>query len=55
MQTYKIYVGGHFLETDKVLEVENPHTQKVFAKTFQGGEKEFELATKAAQAVEAGK
>ncbi len=49
METYSIYCGGKFLETENVLEVMNPHSGKVFAKTFLAGADELEIAIVAAQ------
>jgi len=44
MENYKIYCAGKFIETSKALKVNNPFTGKVFASTFQAGEKELEEA-----------
>ncbi|HEU4719273.1 MAG TPA: aldehyde dehydrogenase family protein [Bacteroidia bacterium] len=48
-QRYPIYVGGEFVETATVLDVRNPYTGKVFAKTFLAGEEELGKAITAAQ------
>jgi hypothetical protein len=42
MEDYKIYVAGKIIETVSPLEVVNPFTQKVFAKTFLAGKNEIE-------------
>jgi glyceraldehyde-3-phosphate dehydrogenase (NADP+) len=52
METYPIYVAGEFVTTDNELEVSNPYDGKVFAKTYQAGEAEFEAATEAAVAAQ---
>jgi len=52
MHTYPIYTAGTFMETAKVLDVENPHTGEVFAKTFLAGSDELEKAIKQAQSIE---
>ncbi len=52
MTNYRIYVGGEFVSTDTVLEVINPFSGEVFANTFLAGDKEFEMATKAAENVQ---
>jgi len=44
VEEYKIYVGGKFIETASEIEVKNPFTQKVFAKTFLAGKNELEIA-----------
>jgi len=49
MTTYNMYIAGEFKEGEEVLEVSNPHTGEVFAKTFKASEKDFEDATIAAQ------
>lgn len=51
METYSIYCGGKFLATANSLEVKNPHTGEIFAKTFLAGGDELEAAIVAAQAV----
>lgn len=53
MQTeYSIYCGGKFITTANVLEVVNPYSGKVHAKTFLAGKTELEQAIAAAQAVQ---
>jgi glyceraldehyde-3-phosphate dehydrogenase (NADP+) len=51
MNTYSIYCGGKFSETGNILEVRNPHTGEIFAKTFLAGADEIETAIIAAQNV----
>ncbi|MEW6468046.1 MAG: aldehyde dehydrogenase family protein [Bacteroidota bacterium] len=51
MNSYKIYAGGKFIETSSRLDVRNPYTGEVFARTFRGGQRELELSIKAALAV----
>lgn len=53
MQTYPIYVGGVFRETQTPLDVINPYNGEVFARTFLAGDAEFEAAVKAAEQVRA--
>lgn len=51
METYKIYVGGNFVETNEIMEVENPYNHQVFAHTFQARKAELEQAIEAALVV----
>jgi len=44
METYKIYAGGEFIETEDSFNVENPFNNEVIAKTFLAEKKELELA-----------
>ena len=44
MNSYKIYQAGSFIETDSPLEVINPYTREVFARTWLAGEDELEVA-----------
>ncbi len=52
MENFKIYCGGEFITTDIPLEVENPFTQKVFAKTFLAEKQHLEHAIFKAQEVQ---
>ncbi len=49
---YKIYVGGKFKTTENVLEVVNPYTNKIVARTWKAGTQELEESIAAAQAVQ---
>jgi acyl-CoA reductase-like NAD-dependent aldehyde dehydrogenase len=49
MEAYQIYCGGKFVSTENVLDVINPHSGEVFAKTFLAGENELEQAIVSAQ------
>lgn len=49
MKKYSLYCAGKFRETNKILSVENPYSQVVFAETFLAGDEEFEDATRAAE------
>lgn len=51
MDTFPIYCGGEFIETDEILEVTNPYTGKFFARTFNAGSAELEKAIKSAESV----
>lgn len=44
METYKIYLGGEFIETDTHLNVTNPFSNEVFAQVYMAGEKEINVA-----------
>lgn len=48
---YEIYAGGKFIKTKDVLDVTDPYTSRVFAKTFLAGKRELEQSVKAAQLV----
>ncbi|MCD6565530.1 MAG: aldehyde dehydrogenase family protein [Bacteroidales bacterium] len=48
---YKIYIGGRFATTQTVLEVTNPYSKKVFAKTYLAGADELEKAISGAESV----
>ncbi len=52
MTTYKLFYAGDFHTSDTILEVENPYTREVFAKTYLAGKNELEKAITAALAVE---
>ncbi len=52
METYKIYYGGQFVETDQVLEVKSPFSKKTIAKTFLASEQDLNKAIDAALAIE---
>jgi glyceraldehyde-3-phosphate dehydrogenase (NADP+) len=52
MEEYKLYVAGKFVSTKTVLEIQNPYTEKIFAKSYIAGKKELETAIVAAQKVE---
>jgi acyl-CoA reductase-like NAD-dependent aldehyde dehydrogenase len=47
MDTYKFYLAGEFKQSNKELDVVNPYTGKVFAKTWLAGQAEIETAIKA--------
>jgi len=51
MQSYKIYLAGHFTETSQKLDVANPHTAEIFAQTFLASAEELETAIKRAESV----
>ena len=51
MKEYKIYVNGKFVTTQTVLEVTNPYSNKVFAKTYLAGQDELENAISGAESV----
>ncbi|MGQ9847739.1 MAG: aldehyde dehydrogenase family protein [Bacteroidales bacterium] len=48
METYAIYVGGHFVNTNEVLTVRNSFTNEIVASTFLATKTELELAIKKA-------
>ncbi len=52
MITKQIYFAGNFQSTETVVEVKNPFTNQVFAKTFLAGTKELNSAIEAALKVE---
>ena len=52
MEEYKLYVAGKFVSTKTILEIQNPYTEKIFAKSYIAGKKELETAIVAAQKVE---
>jgi glyceraldehyde-3-phosphate dehydrogenase (NADP+) len=52
MKEFKIYKAGEFTTTDKPLEVTNPYTKSVFAKTYLAGKKELDEAIEKAKKVE---
>lgn len=51
MTSYKIYVGGEFVETTNKLELKNPFSNELFASTFLAGQEELEQAIQKAEAV----
>ncbi|MCK4631274.1 MAG: aldehyde dehydrogenase family protein, partial [Bacteroidales bacterium] len=51
MKEYKIYVNGQFVTTQAVLEVTNPYSNKIFAKTYLAGRDELENAISGAESV----
>ncbi|MCK6650127.1 MAG: aldehyde dehydrogenase family protein, partial [Bacteroidia bacterium] len=51
MTSYKIYVGGEFVETANKLEIKNPFSNELFASTFLAGPEELEQAIQKAEAV----
>ncbi len=51
MESTKIFLAGHFIETDKTLKIYYPYTGDLFATTYRAGEKEFNKAVEAAQSV----
>lgn len=51
MTSYKIYVGGEFVETANKLELRNPFSNELFASTFLAGQEELEQAIQKAEAV----
>ncbi|HKL38459.1 MAG TPA: aldehyde dehydrogenase family protein [Bacteroidales bacterium] len=52
MKTYKIYQAGSFIQTGTELEVVNPYTQKIFAKTYLAGAGELNQAITRAKEAE---
>ncbi len=50
METYKFYLAGQFKQSENELDVINPFTGKVFAKTYLAGNKEIEEAIIAGRA-----
>ncbi|RLD42570.1 MAG: aldehyde dehydrogenase [Bacteroidetes bacterium] len=44
MEEFKLYCGGEFITTEKILDVENPFSQKVFAKTYLASKENLETA-----------
>lgn len=50
-KVYEIYAGGRFISGDKLLDVINPYTDKLFAQTYSAGKKELEKSIAAAQQV----
>ncbi len=53
MKTYKIFLAGEFISTTNVLDVVNPYTDEIFAKTYLAGNNDLENAIEAAQNVTA--
>ena len=51
MKEYKIYINGKFTTTQTVLEVTNPYSNKVFAKTYLAGQEELENSISGAESV----
>jgi glyceraldehyde-3-phosphate dehydrogenase (NADP+) len=49
MEHYKIYAGGEFIETNKFLDVLNPYTSSIFAKTYYADSNVLEKSILAAQ------
>jgi glyceraldehyde-3-phosphate dehydrogenase (NADP+) len=47
MDIYKFYLAGEFKQSEKELDVVNPYTGEVFAKTWLAGQAEIETAIKA--------
>jgi acyl-CoA reductase-like NAD-dependent aldehyde dehydrogenase len=52
MEHFSIYCGGKFQETKTPLDVTNPFTREIFARTFLAGADELEVAILAAQKVQ---
>ncbi len=52
MQTYKIYCGGEFIETPNTIDVINPFTEKVFARTYLATKDNLEAAIQKAEKVQ---
>ena len=44
MKEFKLYCGGEFISTEKSLDVENPFSQEVFAKTYLASKDNLETA-----------
>ena len=44
MKEFKLYCGGEFITTEKSLDIENPFSQEVFAKTYLASKKNLETA-----------
>jgi acyl-CoA reductase-like NAD-dependent aldehyde dehydrogenase len=51
MEIYKIYNGGEFRETDFTLEVRNPYSNEIFARTYLADKNELEIAITRAESV----
>lgn len=51
METYDIYVGGTFVQTNEVLTIRNSFTNEIVASTFLASKNELELAIQKAIAV----
>jgi len=52
MQTYDIYAGGSFLRTENILDILNPYSGEMVAKTFLAGSREIEKAIQAGMQAE---
>lgn len=52
MDTYKIYQAGTFITTSQELEVKNPYSGEVFAKTYLAGKEELDQSIEKAKNVE---
>ncbi len=48
MESFQIYCGGRFIETDQILEIRNPFSGETVARTWLAADREFELALDAA-------
>ncbi len=48
MESFQIYCGGRFIETDRILEIRNPFTGETVARTWLAADRELELAMNAA-------
>ncbi len=53
MEEFKLYFAGKFQISDTELEIKNPYTNQVFARTYLAGTKELNLAIEKALKVEA--
>ncbi len=52
MKNFKIYCGGEFIEGEKVLEIDNPYTNEVFAQTYYASSVNLETAITKAQEIQ---
>jgi len=51
METYKIYTGGEFRETNFPLDVQNPYNNEVFVRTYLANKNDLEFAITRAESV----
>lgn len=52
MKKFKIYCGGEFIKTSKLLDVLNPYTNEIFAKTYYASPDNLENAISKAQQIQ---
>jgi len=52
MEVFDIYVGGNFMKTSQILDVENPYKREIFAQTYKAGKEELDVAICKAKEVE---
>ncbi len=51
MRKFKIYCGGEFIETSKVLNIVNPYDNEVFAETYYASKDNLETAINTAESI----